>query len=85
MTAPPRFRREVYEAEERRNFGRIVLIRPVSFAFLTAAAVAVAAAVLAYFIVGQYAKKASLAGTLVPETGALRVVAQQPGLVRERH
>ncbi|MBX3673549.1 MAG: HlyD family efflux transporter periplasmic adaptor subunit [Burkholderiales bacterium] len=85
MSEPPRFRREVYEAEERRNFGRIVLIRPVSFAFLTAAAVSVAAAVLAYFIVGQYAKKASLAGTLVPETGALRVVAQQPGLVRERH
>lgn len=85
MSAGSRFRPEVRENEERRNFGRIVLIRPVSFAFLTAVAVAIAAIVLAYFTLAEYAKKASLTGTLVPDSGALRVVAPQPGLVRERH
>ncbi|HEX5629516.1 MAG TPA: HlyD family efflux transporter periplasmic adaptor subunit [Usitatibacteraceae bacterium] len=64
--------------------GSIVLIRPLSFALLTAAALSLAAVVLAYLVLAEYAKKAPLAGTLVPASGAIRVVAQQAGLVRDR-
>ena len=61
-----------------------MLIRPLSYSALTAVAVAIAATVLAYLFFAEYAKKASLAGALVPASGAIRVVAPQPGLVRER-
>jgi membrane fusion protein len=85
MVARATFRREVYESEARRNFGRIVLIRPVSFALLTAISVFVAASVLAYLLAATYARKASLTGTLVPASGTIRVVSPQSGLVRERN
>lgn len=83
MTRPV-FRPEVHDERSRSSLGTIVLIRPLSFTALTLAAVAIAVTILAYLVVAAYAKKASLAGALVPASGAIRIVAQQPGLVRER-
>ena len=82
--AKPAFREEVGREQARSSMGSIVLIRPLSFALLTAAALSLAAVVLAYLVLAEYAKKAPLAGTLVPASGAIRVVAQQSGLVRDR-
>lgn len=84
MQSGSRFREEVRLNAEGRRFGQIVLIRPVSFALLTTVAVVVSAVVLSYLFLATYAKKASLAGTLVPASGTIRVVAPQSGLVRER-
>ena len=80
----PAFRDEVRAEQARAAMGAIVLIRPLSSTLLTAAAAALAAAILGYLAVAEYAKKAPLAGTLVPATGAIRIVSPQPGLVRER-
>jgi membrane fusion protein len=80
----PAFREEVGREQARSSMGGIVLIRPLSFTLLTVAALSIAACVLAYLVLAEYAKKAPLAGTLVPASGAIRVVAQQPGLVRDR-
>jgi len=80
----PAFRVEVAREQARSAMGSIVLIRPLSFTLLTVAALSLAAAVLAYLVVAEYAKKAPLAGTLVPASGAIRVVAPQPGLVQDR-
>lgn len=82
--AKPAFREEVGREQARSSMGSIVLIRPLSFALLTAAALSLAAVVFAYLVLAEYAKKAPLAGTLVPASGAIRVVAQQAGLVRDR-
>ncbi len=81
----PAFREEVRAERARSSMGSIVLIRPLSFTLLTAASLSVAAIVLAYLLLADYAKKATLAGTLVPASGAIRVAAPQAGLVRERH
>jgi membrane fusion protein len=80
----PAFREEVGREQARSSMGSIVLIRPLSFALLSAAALSVATIVLAYLALAEYAKKAPLAGTLIPASGAIRVVAPQPGLVRDR-
>ncbi len=80
----PAFREEVGREQARSSMGGIVLIRPLSFTLLTAAALSLAAVVLAYLVLAEYAKKAPLTGTLIPASGAIRVVAQQPGLVRDR-
>ena len=80
----PLYRPEVHAETSRSSLGTIVLIRPLSFLALTASAVAISATVLSYLFLADYARKASLAGTLVPASGAIRVVAPQSGLVRDR-
>jgi len=82
--ANPAFRPEVRAEQERASLGTIVMIRPLSYAALTLAAVVVATAVITYLFFADYAKKAPLAGTLVPASGAIRVFAMQSGLVRGR-
>jgi len=79
------FRHEVHAEQARSALGTIVLIRPLSCSALTTAAVLIVTAILSYLSIAEYARKASLAGTLVPASGAIRVVAPQSGLVRERH
>lgn len=83
MTPRVAFRAEVHAAQARSMLGEIVLIRPLSHVILSASAVAITAAILSYLFLAEHAKKAHLAGVLVPASGAIRVVAQQPGLVRE--
>ena len=83
--ARPAFRKDVHAEQARSALGTIVLIRPLSSSALTMAAVLIVTAILSYLSIAEYARKASLAGTLVPASGAIRVVAPQSGLVRERH
>ncbi|MBV8660296.1 MAG: HlyD family efflux transporter periplasmic adaptor subunit [Burkholderiales bacterium] len=60
------------------------MIRPVSFQFLTAVAVLIAGAVVAFLTFAQYASKARVTGMLVPEQGLIKVYTPQPGVVSER-
>jgi len=78
------FRHEVVRERERASMGRIVLIRPLSFTFLTALATATCLAATAFLAVAEYAKKAPVHGSLVPAAGAIRVVASQAGTLQGR-
>lgn len=77
------FRAETEEARATAWLGRVVLVRPLSFALLTTLSVVMAAMVAAYFVVGDYTRKARVMGTLAPADGVVRVVAQQPGRVQD--
>ncbi len=82
--ASPIFRREVVQERERASMGRIVLIRPLSFTFLTAVATTTCLLALAFLAIAEYAKKASVQGSLVPAAGAIRVIASQAGTLQGR-
>jgi membrane fusion protein len=82
--ADPLFRREVVRERERASLGRIVLVRPLSFTFLTAVAIAACLVALAFLALAHYAKKATVHGTLVPASGALRIAAPQAGMLQGR-
>jgi membrane fusion protein len=75
------FRRESEQARATAWLGRIVLIRPMSFALLTGCALLMAAALAAFFLLGEYTRKARLTGVLAPTQGVVRIVAQQSGVV----
>ena len=60
-------------------FGRVILVRPLSFAFLTALAGLCAGTILAFLFFGVYTKRTQVAGLLVPDRGVIKVMAQQPG------
>lgn len=75
------FRRESEQARSTAWLGRVVLIRPVSFAFMTAVALGMALALAAFFLFGEYTRKARVTGVLAPTHGIMRIVAQQSGIV----
>ncbi len=75
------FRAQVRAHAETAWLGRIVLIRPLSFTFLTACALAMGAALGAFLLSGEYTRKARVAGVLAPEQGVVKIVAQQAGIV----
>ena len=81
---PPKvsfFRAESHQARDNAWLGRIVLAQPVSFTLLSACAAAMALAIIAFLVWGEYTRKARLPGTLAPIDGVVRVVAQQAGRV----
>jgi membrane fusion protein len=85
MEGKPLFRRESEQARSTAWLGRIVLIRPISFSFLTACALGFAAALGIFFIAGEYTRKARVAGVLAPAQGVVRILAQQSGIIEAVH
>ncbi len=77
------FRNEVFEAKRDTWLGQIVLIRPISFAFLTMTTVVLAAAVLVFLFWGEYTRKAKVSGYIVPSQGLIKIVPQQTGVIAE--
>jgi len=75
------FRSEPENARATSWLGRILLIRPVSFTVLSVAALALAFALGAFFVYGEYTRKARVTGVLAPIQGVVRIVALQPGIV----
>ena len=77
------FRRETEEARANAWLGRILLTRPLSFAVLTTTALAIVVAIGAYFVVGEYTRKARVTGILAPVHGVVKIVANQAGVVQQ--
>lgn len=62
-----------------------MLIRPVSFTFLTACALGFSALLGAFFLCGEYTRKARVTGVLAPAQGVVKILAQQSGIVEAVH
>ncbi|WP_179402320.1 HlyD family secretion protein [Burkholderia guangdongensis] len=75
------FRPEAREAQRASTLGEIVLVRPVSFTFLVAAAVCMALGVVLLFAFGSYTRRTTVDGVVVPDAGLVKVYAQQSGTV----
>ena len=77
----PLFRAESEQARASAWLGRVVLARPLSFTVLTALSLAIALALGAYFVFGDYTRKARVQGALAPVDGVVKGIAQQAGRV----
>ena len=75
------FRAQVRAHARNDWLGKIVLVRPLSFAFLTWSALAMALLLALFFAAAQYTRKARVAGVVAPEMGVVRILAQQSGYV----
>ncbi len=85
MSGKPIFRQESEQARASAWLGRVVLIRPVSFSFITGCALAFSLALVLFFICGEYTRKARVAGVLAPTEGVAKIIAQQMGIVEAVH
>jgi hypothetical protein len=66
------FRHEALNARRQQWLGDVQLTRPVSLTMLVTLVLASAVAVGAWLMVGEYTRKAHVAGVLVPEQGCVR-------------
>jgi membrane fusion protein len=79
------FRQDALEHQRQHPLGGTLALRPLSFGLLTLAAVAIAAAVIAFIAWGEYTRKATVKGYLAPTQGMIKVHAPESGRLIERH
>lgn len=82
--ARPLFRPEAVDAQRLQWLGGVQLVRPPSLAWVTAGVVCVALALVAFLSLGQYTRKATANGVVVPDRGLIRLVPAAAGTVVER-
>lgn len=83
-TPAPIFRQQAVANVRQQLHGEILLARPLSFSALTLLFVAIAASIVAFFMLFGYTRKVQVVGTITPITGVSRIVATQPGIIVER-
>lgn len=80
------FRQEVVRFQQQhRQWGRVVPLQPPSLRITYGFVLAAAAAVLAFVIFAQYARKETVPGYLAPAEGTARIFAPQPGTITAVH
>lgn len=77
------FRREALAERQAQWLGRVLLAPRPSQRLFVLATLSVMCALGAFLYLGEYSRKARLAGWLVPEGGLVRVFAPLPGVVKE--
>ena len=80
----PLFRAAAIAAHKSDGLGAIVLVRPISYAFLAGFAAALAGGLIALACLASYTAHTTLRGRLVPERGVIDVTTQQQGTVVEK-
>lgn len=85
MLMRPLFRPEALEAQRQGWLGRVQLVRPLSLSLLTAGALLMLLALLAFVSLAGYTRKATAGGVLMPDRGLIRLVPPVAGTVLERH
>lgn len=79
------FRQQALASQQPKWLGEIILIRPISFTFLTLFAIMMASIVCGFLTWGTYTKRSTVIGQLTPDTGLLKIYVPQPGIVLEKH
>ena len=82
--ARPLFRPEAVDAQHQHWLGGIQLVRPPALAWVTAGVLCAAVAVAAFLALGQYTRKTTVNGVVVPDLGLIRLVPSTSGTVVER-
>ncbi len=80
----PLFRTEAREATSQAWLGEIILVRPMAFTVLAAIAAAIGLAIVLFVVFGEFTRKATAGGILVPDAGLIKVPSPQAGVMLER-
>lgn len=79
------FRQQAIDNQKTQTHGTIILVRPISFTFLTVCALLVGLALVAFLIWGEYTKRSTVKGQLIPEQGLIYSHSPTSGIVIENH
>ncbi|MCL6483337.1 MAG: biotin/lipoyl-binding protein, partial [Janthinobacterium lividum] len=75
------FRQQAIEFLSTKQYGTVLLARPVSHLFLTWLFLAIALSIIAFFIFFSTTRKAQSQGVLLPTSGVIRVMPGQAGVI----
>ena len=76
------FRQEVLDFQQaERQFGRVLQLQPVSISITTWTLAVFVTLVLAFLVIGDYARKVTVSGYLLPVSGTAKIFALQRGTV----
>jgi membrane fusion protein len=78
------FRQEALDFKKEKLFGEVMQVHHLSYSFLTAVAVCIAASVIVFAFWGDYTRKAHVVGYLAPSKGLIKVYAPQAGTLIEK-
>ena len=80
------FRNEVVEFQQsERQFGRPVLLQPLSLRILSWLVAAFVVLIISLLVIGQYSRKATATGYLIPASGTAKIFALQRGTITKVH
>lgn len=79
------FRHAAVQARQTEWLGKIVMIRPPSFALASALAIGMVALVIAFLIGASYTARTTVSGRLMPVAGLVQVYVPQSGIVMEKN
>jgi membrane fusion protein len=85
MATEKLYREDALRAKQIGWLGEVVLLRPISFAFLSGAAAALASLVVIFMCWGSYTKRVTVSGQLIPDLGLIKVYAVQSGIVAKKN
>jgi membrane fusion protein len=80
------FRHEVVEFQQvERQFGRAILIQPLSLRILSWLIAVFMILIISLLVIGQYSRKATVSGYLIPSSGTAKIFALQRGTITKVH
>lgn len=79
------FRPQATLASRQLNFGRVMLIQPLSNYILTLLLIVIFAAAITFLVAGSYARKETVAGYLSPRRGMTRIYVARAGIIEAVH
>nr|WP_253260799.1 HlyD family efflux transporter periplasmic adaptor subunit [Rhodanobacter glycinis] len=85
MSGKSLFRQEVVDARRGEWLGSIIVAAPLSRWLLTVLAMALAAAILLFLVLGHYTRRETVTGQLVPSAGLLNLAAPSAGTIARVH
>jgi len=77
------FRRQAIEHVTVRQYGTVILTRPINHVVLTCVFVTLALLLVAFFAFFETTRKAPIQGMLIPTAGVIRVFSNQVGVIKE--
>ncbi len=77
------FRKQAVEKQQDRLLGDVLVIPPLSYSLITVILILFVAAAVVLLVNGTYARKETVQGFLVPDTGVLKVYASRTGIARQ--
>lgn len=75
------FRQEVLDAKKNSWTGNIIILRPISFRFLTASVFFLMLFFIIFLFSASYTKRSTVQGQLTPKSGLIQVYSTLPGIV----
>lgn len=81
----PLFRQEALSAQKIEWAGRVVMTTPISFAFMTFCAFLAGLVLVVFLVWGEYTKRSTVKGQLVPDKGLVQAYTTVAGIVTEKH